>query len=150
METFDVVVLGTGAPGLTAAIAAHAEGASVGIFEKSEQVGGTTAWSGGHGVGSVQPAHARARPQRQPRRGARPISASLSHGLIDEKLAAAYIDAGPEMVAFLEAESPVTFHDRPGLPRLPPGASGREAGRRAIAGVSAVLVRRARRVGRAR
>jgi len=46
-DTYDVVVLGTGAAGLTAALAAHDQGASVGLFEKSDQVGGTTAWSGG-------------------------------------------------------------------------------------------------------
>ena len=46
METFDVVVLGTGAAGLTAAIAAHDNGARVGVFEKANQVGGTSAWSG--------------------------------------------------------------------------------------------------------
>jgi 3-oxosteroid 1-dehydrogenase len=44
---YDVVVLGTGAAGLTAALAATGEGASVGLFEKTERVGGTTALSGG-------------------------------------------------------------------------------------------------------
>ena len=44
---FDVVVLGTGAAGLTAALAAADSGASVGIFEKSAFLGGTTAMSGG-------------------------------------------------------------------------------------------------------
>jgi succinate dehydrogenase/fumarate reductase flavoprotein subunit len=47
VEEFDVVVLGTGAAGLTAALRAAAEGASVGLFEKADTVGGTTAWSGG-------------------------------------------------------------------------------------------------------
>jgi glycine/D-amino acid oxidase-like deaminating enzyme len=47
MQEFDVVVLGTGAAGLTAAIAAHEGGARVGLFEKAETVGGTSAWSGG-------------------------------------------------------------------------------------------------------
>ena len=42
-----VIVLGTGGAGLTAAISAHEAGAHVSLFEKGEQVGGTTAWSGG-------------------------------------------------------------------------------------------------------
>src|SRR5215211_7947651 len=46
-ERHDVVVLGTGAAGLTAAIAAHEGGADVVVFEKADKVGGTTAWSGG-------------------------------------------------------------------------------------------------------
>ena len=43
-EEFDVVVLGTGAAGFTAAVVAHDFGAKVAIFEKAELVGGTTAW----------------------------------------------------------------------------------------------------------
>ena len=46
MDT-DVVVLGTGAAGLVAALAAAEQGASVGLFEKGDVVGGTTALSGG-------------------------------------------------------------------------------------------------------
>ncbi len=46
METFDVIVLGTGAAALSAAIRAAAEGATVGLFEKADTVGGTSAWSG--------------------------------------------------------------------------------------------------------
>ena len=46
MTEFDVVVLGTGAAGLTAALAAHAAGASVGLYDRADRVGGTTAWSG--------------------------------------------------------------------------------------------------------
>jgi choline dehydrogenase-like flavoprotein len=37
-EEYDVVVLGTGAAGLVAALRAAAEGASVGLFEKAEEV----------------------------------------------------------------------------------------------------------------
>src|SRR5690242_12323972 len=45
--SYDVVVLGTGAAGLTAALAAAHAGAEVGLFEKSSRIGGTTALSGG-------------------------------------------------------------------------------------------------------
>ncbi len=38
---YDVVVLGTGATGLTAAVRAAADGARVGLFERAEEVGGT-------------------------------------------------------------------------------------------------------------
>ena len=38
----DVVVLGTGAPGLVAALVAHDPGADVGLYEKAAEVGGTT------------------------------------------------------------------------------------------------------------
>jgi succinate dehydrogenase/fumarate reductase flavoprotein subunit len=47
VDEFDVVVLGTGAAGLTAAIRASAGEASVGLFEKLDRIGGTAAWSGG-------------------------------------------------------------------------------------------------------
>ena len=46
-KIYDVIVVGAGAGGMTAAAVAAAEGLSVLLIEKTEFVGGTTAWSGG-------------------------------------------------------------------------------------------------------
>lgn len=46
-ETFDVVVIGSGAGGLSAAVTAAHHGLRVVIIEKAEVLGGTTVWSGG-------------------------------------------------------------------------------------------------------
>ena len=70
MERFDVVVLGTGAAGMTAAIAAHEGGATVGVFEKADLVGGTTAWSGGQVWIPNNPHMGEVGGHRQPRAGA--------------------------------------------------------------------------------
>jgi 3-oxosteroid 1-dehydrogenase len=52
MNDYDVIVLGTGAAGLTAALTAAEEGSRVGLFEKGETVGGTTAYAAGNAMAS--------------------------------------------------------------------------------------------------
>jgi 3-oxosteroid 1-dehydrogenase len=126
-DTYDVVVLGTGAAGLTAALAAHDQGASVGLFEKSDQVGGTTAWSGGMVWVPVNP-HQAALGIEDSREEVLTYLQSLSHDLIDEKLAAAYIDAGPPMVRWLESSTPVRFEIVEGFPDYHPEHPGGKPG----------------------
>jgi succinate dehydrogenase/fumarate reductase flavoprotein subunit len=109
MQDYDVVVLGTGAAGLTAAISAHEGGAHVGVFEKAATVGGTSAWSGGQ-IWIPNNPHELAAGKIDSREQALTYLMSLSHGLIDERMAAAYIDTGPEMVRFLEERTPVEFY----------------------------------------
>ena len=108
VDVVDVVVLGTGAAGLTAALAAHAGGASVAVFEKADEVGGTSAWSGGM-VWIPLTDHEAELGIADSRDEVLTYLASLSHDMIDEKLAAAYVDAGPEVIRWLEANTPATF-----------------------------------------
>ena len=126
-EDFDVVVLGTGAAGLTAAVVAAEEGASVGVFEKAEQVGGTTGWSGGQ-VWVPNNPHMAEVDATDSRDEALGYIMSLSHGLIDETLAAAYVDNAPEMVRFLESRTPVQFYAVRGMPDYHPEFPGGKTG----------------------
>jgi succinate dehydrogenase/fumarate reductase flavoprotein subunit len=123
MNECDVIVLGTGAAGLTAAIAAHEGGARVSLFEKAETVGGTSAWSGGQ-IWIPNNPHELAAGKTDSREAALTYLMSLSHGLIDEKLAACYIDTGPEMIRFLEARTPVRFYSILDFPDYHPEAPG--------------------------
>jgi 3-oxosteroid 1-dehydrogenase len=109
MEHFDVVVLGTGAAGLTAAIAAHEGGASVAVFEKADKVGGTTAWSGGQLWIPNNP-HMAEVGATDSREQAITYIMSLSRDMLEQRLVEAYVDAGPEMVELLEAKTPVQFY----------------------------------------
>jgi 3-oxosteroid 1-dehydrogenase len=127
METFDVVVLGTGAAALAAALRAHDEGASVGLFEKADTVGGTSAWSGGM-VWIPQNPHMSELGIEDSRDEAMTYLRSLSEGLIDEQLAAALIDAGPETISWLEANTPTRFQIIKDFPDYHPEHPGAKPG----------------------
>ena len=47
LNTFDLIVVGAGGSGLTAAIHASQRGMKVMVLEKAPKIGGTTAWSVG-------------------------------------------------------------------------------------------------------
>ena len=123
----DVIVLGTGAAGLTAAIVADAHGAGVGVLEKGVEVGGTSAWSGGL-VWIPNNPHMAELEIPDSREEALAYLASMSHGMIEPELAAAYVDAGPEMVTFMEANSPVVFRTIPDFPDYHPEFPGGKPG----------------------
>ena len=123
IDEFDVVVLGSGAGGLTAAVAAAEGGARVGVFEKADELGGTTAWSGGM-VWIPNNPHMRDVDAEDSRDQALTYIMALSHGLIDRTLAEAFVDTGPEMVRFLEERTPVQFYAVRGMPDYHPEFPG--------------------------
>lgn len=127
METYDVVVLGSGAAGLTAAISASDHGARVALFEKAEKVGGTSAWSGGMVWIPLNP-HMAELGIDDRREDVLTYLMSMSHGLIDEALAAAFVDAGPLVIQHLEAKTPASFQIIANFPDYHPEHPGAARG----------------------
>jgi 3-oxosteroid 1-dehydrogenase len=123
MSDVDVIVLGTGAAGLTAAITAHEHGARVAVFEKADTVGGTSAWSGGQ-IWIPNNHHQLALGKLDSREDAITYLSSLSHGMILPGFIETYVDTGPEMVRFLEERTPVSFYTIADFPDYHPENPG--------------------------
>jgi 3-oxosteroid 1-dehydrogenase len=128
-HVYDVVVLGTGAAGLTAALRAAAGGARVGLFEKADTVGGTSAWSGGT-VWLPNNRHEVELGFSDSREEVLTYLMSLSHGLMERPLVEAYVDTAPEVAAWLEDNSPVEFETLRGMSDYhPEHPGGKQEGR---------------------
>jgi 3-oxosteroid 1-dehydrogenase len=121
----DVVVLGTGGAGLTAALAAAAGGAEVAIYEKAATVGGTTAVSGG--IVWV-PAHHRSPDQDLTVEDAMAYLAAQSFGAMDTELVETLVRSGPAMIDFVEAHSDVRLEIATGFPDYKPELPGGKPG----------------------
>lgn len=115
MDEVDVIVLGTGAAGMAAALAAHEAGASVALIERGERIGGTSAVSGGV-IWVADNPRMRAAGMADSRAEALAYFRSLAHGdLVDETLEA-FVDQGPEALAFLESIDALKVAVLPGYP----------------------------------
>lgn len=108
MSEFDVVVAGSGAAGMTAAIRAAASGAKVLVLEKGSHFGGTTSVSGG-GIWIPESPQARAAGVQDSRAVARRYILDVIGPTADPDLIDAYLENGPEMVEWLEKNSSVRF-----------------------------------------
>ena len=126
-EQYDVVVLGTGAAGLTAALAAAQDGARVGLFEKGEFIGGTTALSGAV-CWIPNNRHMLEAGLDDSREDALRYLESLSHGLINPELAAAFVDTAPQVIDWLEESTDLTFQLVAGFPDYHPENPGGKPG----------------------
>lgn len=117
----DVVVLGSGGAGLTSALTAASNGASVEVYEKAATVGGTTAVSGGI---IWIPAHGRAADGELTVEDAMAYLRAQSLGFMDDDLVETFVRTGPEMLDFVEAHSDLRFEVAEGFPDYKPELPG--------------------------
>ncbi|MDD1533807.1 MULTISPECIES: FAD-dependent oxidoreductase [unclassified Bradyrhizobium] len=130
-ETYDVIVIGAGAGGMTAAAVAAAEGLRVLVIEKTAFAGGTTAWSNGM---VWIPANTKMK------------EAGLSDSVADAVqylsntvpetanagLRAAFLARGPEAIAYLEANTEVRLQSVKACPDYYPERLGATSGGRVL------------------
>ena len=128
---FDVVVVGSGAAGMTAALTAAHHGLRVVVIEKTDRFGGSTARSGGGlwlpGNEVLRKAGVRDTPGR-----ARAYLAYVAGDGVTQARQRALLDHGPAMLAFVRASTPVDFAWVPGYADYYPEAPGGLAQGRSI------------------
>jgi succinate dehydrogenase/fumarate reductase flavoprotein subunit len=131
----DVLVAGSGAGGMAAAVTARRHGLDVLVAEKEPWFGGTTALSGGwlwvpgnrHGTALGAQAGA-----IEPPGAARAYLEDQCGPWFDGARVDAFLAAGPRMVDFLERETAVRFECPVMFPDYHPDAPGGAAGGRSI------------------
>ncbi len=128
----DVAVLGSGASATTTAILAADNGAEVAVLERADVVGGTTALSGG--VLWVPNNHHMAEAGfEDSREDALAYLNSLSLGMMDDELVETLVDTGPEMLRYMEDNTPVSLHVFEGYPDYhPENPGGKPEGGRSL------------------
>ncbi len=137
-ETADLVVVGSGAAGLTGALVAAVEGLRVVVLEKTDLVGGTTAVSGG-GAWIPVNHHLAERGIEDSRDEALTYMRACGGVAAEEEILVALVDRGKEAIRYLEDRGGVTLRPwpavggtidyRPWHPGWKPGARTLDAGK---------------------
>ncbi|WP_377322858.1 3-oxosteroid 1-dehydrogenase [Pimelobacter simplex] len=130
-DSYDVVVVGAGGAGMSAALAASAQGLDTVLVEKSSYFGGSTARSGGgvwipgnyalEAAGQVDPGD---------REAAKTYLDSIVGDVVPKVRRDTYLDRGPEVLDFLREKTPLRFTWVPEYADyLPEQPGGRPRGR---------------------
>lgn len=121
----DLLVVGSGAAGLSAAVTAAWSGLSVVVVEKDDVFGGASAWSGGWMWVPGNPLAKRAGIHEDPEQPRQYLKNELgrfyNHAKID-----AFLDKCPEMISFFEDHTELQFADGNHIPDMhgaTPGAA---------------------------
>lgn len=123
----DVLVIGSGGGGMTAALTAEAAGLDTLVVEKSARYGGSTALSGGGIWVPGAPSQRREGHVPDPDQVFTYLK-EITGGLVSDARLRTYVDAAPEMMSFLEQRSSwLDFVWKPGYadyyPELPGGSA---------------------------
>lgn len=111
----DILVIGAGAAGLAAALAAHESGASVRLIEKQDRLGGTAAISGGV-VWLPDHEQMAAQGKADSAADAKAYFRSLDHGEMDEAVLGAFVTEARPMLSFLTAIGAIELTMMPDYP----------------------------------
>ncbi len=121
---FDVIVVGSGAGAMTAAITAADQGLSVLVVEKSDKFGGTSAISGG-GIWIPNNHYFKRMGGHDSHALALTYLRAATTGRVDESRLLAYLEHAPKMIQYLETKSRVRYavaHKYPDYYQHLPGA----------------------------
>ncbi len=130
-EVCDLLVIGSGAGGLSAAVTAAHLGLEVVVVEKEAQFGGTTAWSGGWMWVPRNPLAAEAGIKED-------LNAPLTYlrhelgAQFDEARARTYLEHAPRMVDFFRRRTALQFIDGNAIPDFHGNTPGATLGGRSV------------------
>ncbi|GAA3521379.1 3-oxosteroid 1-dehydrogenase [Aeromicrobium panaciterrae] len=130
-ESYDVVVVGAGGAGMTAALAAAEHGLDTVVIEKTAYFGGTTARSGG---GVWVPGNRALKAAGQVSATDRQDASDYLQAIVGDEVPAirreTFLDRGPEVIDFLLDKTPLKLKWVPGYSDyLPEQPGGRSQGR---------------------
>ena len=129
--TCDLLVAGTGAGGMTAAIVARKLGLDVIVVEKEGVLGGTTALSGGYLWVPNNPVNKKAGTVDS-REAARTYLQHEAGNQFDAERVEAFLEHGPRMIDFMQENSEVRFEPSIAFSDYHPNAPGALPGGRSI------------------
>jgi 3-oxosteroid 1-dehydrogenase len=130
-QEFDVVVAGSGAAGMVAALTAVHQGLSAVVVEKAAHFGGSTARSGG-GVWIPNNEILKRDGVTDTKDAARTYLRSIVGDIVPPEKIDAYLEYSPEMLSFVLAHTPLKMCWVPGYSDYYPEQPGGRAGGRSI------------------
>lgn len=108
VKTYDVVVVGSGAGGLSAAVTAAYHGLSVAVLEKADVLGGATSWSGGW-AWTPRTSFAKKDGVHDSKDDVKTYIKAVTGEYYQEDNVDAFLEAAPHMVDFFQKKTDLQF-----------------------------------------